>query len=396
MINRPQESIQKLIDRVQAYYRNYTSTNALNWYFKEERMTIKGRRVLGENADVPLMSYSLYQDTPDWIWENSTSRMLISDDGHGFLLDCGYQRVIDGIKQLMADGLVTKVDGIFVTHYHDDHTNMVQAASEEFACPVYTTPEYKDILERPSAYHMPATTDKAVKSVTAMKNDLKLKWKEYDIEFRFYPGQAYYHGAILVHRNGGTPVFFIGDAFSPSGMDDYCLLNRNLLHEDSGYLFCLKSVRDLGEDYWLVNEHIPHIFRFSPRELDYMETQLHKRIEIIRELCPWDDPNYMVDEQWAVCYPRATEAKTGEVVKIEVRLTNHSPVERSLTVAPRMTVGAQVIASPVTVKLKPREEKAIEFSVTISKPGEHVLTVDIESAGMQFRDWADALIHVVE
>ena len=90
-----------------------------------------------------------------------------------------------------------------------------------------------------------------------------------------------------------------------------------------------------------------------------METQLHKRIEIIRELCPWDDPNYMVDEQWAVCYPRATEAKTGEVVKIEVRLTNHSPVERSLTVAPRMTVGAQVIASPVTVKLKPREEKAI-------------------------------------
>ncbi len=39
-------------------------------------------------------------------------------------------RVIDGIKELMQSGLVKQVDGIFVTHYHDDHTNMVQAAAE--------------------------------------------------------------------------------------------------------------------------------------------------------------------------------------------------------------------------------------------------------------------------
>ena len=38
--------------------------------------------------------------------------------------------------------------GIFVTHMHDDHTDMVQAAAKAFACPVYATAEYADVLER--------------------------------------------------------------------------------------------------------------------------------------------------------------------------------------------------------------------------------------------------------
>lgn len=400
VIRHPQRTLRKLISRVQAYYRNYLSTNALNWYFKEERMTIKGRRVLGENANVQLMPYSLYQDTPDWIWENSTSRMLISDDGHGFLLDCGYQRVIDGVKQLMKDGLVKKVDGIFVTHYHDDHTNMVQAASEEFGCPIYSTLEYEDILEKPGAYHMPAMTDAAMKNVTGLKSGHRMKWKEYDLEFQFFPGQTLYHGALLVRRNGGTPYYFVGDAFSPSGMDDYCLLNRNLLHDDAGYPFCLKKVRELGSDYWLINEHIPHVFRFSEKELDYLESQLQKRREILDELLPWDDINYGIDEQWATFYPRGTTAKVGKTVELEVRITNHSPMRRTFRVTPRKSPGLDVLSQPVEVTIESRQTGSVPVSVAVRKsvtlPAILAVTADIESDGMQFLSWADAVIKAVD
>ena len=41
------------------------------------------------------------------------------------------------------------MDGIFVTHCHDDHTDFVQKASEEFACPVYALEDYRDVLEQP-------------------------------------------------------------------------------------------------------------------------------------------------------------------------------------------------------------------------------------------------------
>ena len=400
VIRDPSAAIAKLIGRVDAYYRNYLSTNALNWYFKEERMTIKGRRVLGEDADVKLMPYSLYQDTPDWIWQNSTSRMLISDDGHGFLLDCGVQRVIDGIKDMIKSGLIKQVDGIFVTHYHDDHTNMVQAAAEEFGCPIYSTVEYEDILENPGAYHMPATTHAAMKDVTGLKSGHRMKWKEFELEFQFYPGQALYHGALLVRRNGGTPVYFVGDAFSPSGMDDYCLLNRNLLHDDTGYPFCLKQIRGLGSDYWLINEHIPHVFRFSEKELDYLETNLRKRREILDELLPWDDINYGIDEQWASFYPRGTTAKIGERVQFEVRILNHSPVTRTFKVSPRNSPGLTDVSGPVEITIESRKSAAIPVTAVIGKsvglPATLAITADVESDGMRFLSWADAVIRVEE
>ncbi|MFP6765163.1 MAG: MBL fold metallo-hydrolase, partial [Planctomycetaceae bacterium] len=209
VINQPIQSIDRLISRVQALYANYLSTNALHWYFKQERMTLCGRRVLGENAEVQLMPYALYQETPDWIWEQGTSRMIISDDGHDFLIDCGYQRIIDGLRKLMDLGLVRKVDGIFVTHYHDDHTDMVQAAAGEFQCPVYATPEYRDILENPAAYHMPAMTSNPMKNVIARKSGSRMRWKEFEFTFRFFPGQAIYHGALLVRRRQETPVFLL-------------------------------------------------------------------------------------------------------------------------------------------------------------------------------------------
>ena len=398
VIRNPQEAIAKLIGRVEAYYRNYLSTNALNWYFKEERMTINGRRVLGQDAEVKLMPLSVHEQTPGWIWENSTSRMLISDDGHGFLLDCGYQRVIDGVKQLMEDGLVKKVDGIFVTHYHDDHTNMVQAASEEFGCPIYSTLEYEDILENPGAYHMPATTDKAMKDVTGLKSGHKMKWKEYELEFQFYPGQTLYHGAVLVRRNGGTPYYFVGDAFSPSGMDDYCLLNRNLLHDDTGYPFCLKKIRELGSDYWLINEHIPYVFRFSEKELDYLETNLQKRKEILDELLPWDDINYGIDEQWATFYPRGVAAKVGKPIELQVRIQNHSPIARTFKVTPRKSHGVDILSKPAEITLQPRQSGSVSVAVSVRKavtlPGTFVVTADIDSEGMHFLSWADAVIRV--
>ena len=174
VIHQPLQSIDRLISRVQALYANYLSTNALHWYFKQERMTTCGRRILGENAEVKLMPYALHHKTPDWIWEQGTSRMIISDDGHGFLIDCGYQRIIDGVRKLMDQGLVRKVDGIFVTHYHDDHTDMVQAAADEFGCPIYSTPEYQDILENPAAYHMPAMTSNPMKEVIARESGSRM------------------------------------------------------------------------------------------------------------------------------------------------------------------------------------------------------------------------------
>lgn len=397
IIRTPQQAIEKLTQRAQKLYRNYLSTNALHWYFKEERMRLCGERVLGPGADIELMPYSQHEKTPAWVFENSTSRLLISDSGHGFLLDCGYQRVIDAIQDLIDKGIVKQVDGIFVTHYHDDHTDQVQTAAEKFKCPVYATPEYADLLEHPAAYHLPAMTANPIQNIQRVADGHKMKWHELDLTFHFFPGQTYFHGAVFARKQDERPIFFVGDAFAPSGIDDYCLLNRNLVSENSGYLLCLKKLRDIKEPFWIVNEHIQHVFAFTVKEMDYIERRYRERIAILEELFPWDDPNYGIDEQWAVCYPRTVSIADGETTTIEVRLLNHSPITRTFRVKPRLPNGARLTSSVEPVTLKSGGSGSVSFTFKVqSGVGSHLVTADIESDGMHFQSWVDALVTVRE
>lgn len=395
IVRDPRPAIDRLRARVEALYRNYLSTSALHWYFKEKRMRACGERVLGTGADIELMPYSRYEKTPAWVFEHSTSRLLLSESGHGFLLDCGYTRVIDALRDLIAKGLIKKIDGIFVTHFHDDHTDSVQAAAEAFECPVYATTEYADVLERPGAYHLPAVTANPIRNVKAMTSGRSMRWQEFELTFHFYPGQSYYHGALLVEKEGEKPILFIGDSFAPSGIDDYCVLNRNLVHEDSGYLLCLKKLSDIGEDLWLVNEHIQHVFSFSLQERKYLESRYRDRIRILRELVPWDDPNYGIDEQWVVFYPYGASLGVGKSMELEVRVTNHSPRTRAFRITPRVHGGVKLLDHDETVTVESRQSRAARVRIqALTEPGNYVVTADIQSRGIDCRDWIEALITV--
>jgi glyoxylase-like metal-dependent hydrolase (beta-lactamase superfamily II) len=61
---------------------------------------------------------------------------LISRTGAGFLVDCGNRRVMEEVRRMQRDGGMKQLDGIYITHYHDDHTGMAQAAADEFRCPL--------------------------------------------------------------------------------------------------------------------------------------------------------------------------------------------------------------------------------------------------------------------
>ncbi len=395
LIENPDQAIGQLIGRAKKLYHNYLSTNALNWYFKEDRMRLSGERVLGKGADIALMPYSAYLETPDWILSHSTSRLIVSDEGFGFLLDCGYQHVIDRVQAWIEQGLVRKIEGIFVTHFHDDHADQVQAAAKVFGCPVYALSEYSDVLENPSAYHLPAMTENPIESISVMEDGQAIRWREFDLTFHYYPGQAFHHGALMAEKQGVDPIFFIGDSFSPSGMDDYCLLNRNLMHDDSGYFLCLSKLRQIRGDYWLINEHIPHVFRFSDVELGYLEHRYHERHRILSELVPWDDPNYAIDEQWAFFYPYGAVLESGATKRFEVRVTNHSPKPRRFEIRPR--VGSGFVASPeqAVLILPARGQGSIELEIQVPQdPGVYIVTADVLSEGMAFTSWIEALVEV--
>jgi glyoxylase-like metal-dependent hydrolase (beta-lactamase superfamily II) len=397
VISNPDAAIDKLIARVQAIYLNYLSTNALHWYFKEERMRQCAEAVMGGLVEnLKLMPYSLHQQAPDWVFESATSRLLISDSGAGFLIDCGYQRVIDAVQKQIDSGVINKVEGIFVTHYHDDHTDMVQAAAEHFRCPVYCLPEYQDILANPHAYRMPAMTDQPIKELRVIPDQHQMEWHEFQFTFHFFPGQALYHGALLAERPNERPIFFIGDSFAPSGIDDYCLLNRNLLGENRGYKLCFRKLRELGKPVWLMNEHIAQVFQFSEAELDYLENRYHEREKLLAELFPWDSPNYGVDERWAEFYPYAASVGKNAKASVEVRLTNHSPSPRTFVVGASSLSPVLKFEQPEqSVVIPPGEVGKLTFELNAGGvAGIYPITASVRSDGMSFEDWIEAIVTV--
>jgi len=163
VIRKPIEAINLLIQRLQRVYENYLSISAGRWYFKNN-YDVLARRVLGPNPKVRWMPWAevIKDKPPEWIIPIGNSRLIISKDRSAFLIDCGSRRILDKVIELREAGKLTGLEGLFITHYHDDHTNDVAACLAEFNCPVYATGSSVDILKPVSYTHLTLPTSDLV------------------------------------------------------------------------------------------------------------------------------------------------------------------------------------------------------------------------------------------
>ncbi len=391
----PARDIELLSERIRRLFRAYFRTDALRWYWGEENLRSRARRILGGEAiDWMPMAVHLRQTPPRWWYKSGTSRLLVSDTGAAFLIDCGSEEAVRWVQRLKRRRVFNRLEGIFVTHFHDDHTDFVQALAAEESAPVYAGEELRDILERPEAYRMPAMTERPIRPVQGLAEGQVLRWHEFEFQYTYFPGQAIYHGGLDVRRDNGERYFFIGDSFSPSGLDDYCLLNRHLLHPGLGHFRCLDKVAAMQGDYWLVNQHIEEVFRYDQSQLGTMREVLEEKRRAIAELVPWEDPNFGIDEQWARFYPYGQRAVAGREFDLYGVVFNHLPEAETFRIAPRIPSGWLCVPAFAEVHVGPRREERVRFRLTA--PDWHrepaVLTADVAFRDHDLRHWIEALV----
>jgi glyoxylase-like metal-dependent hydrolase (beta-lactamase superfamily II) len=400
VIREPATAIAKLIERLQCAYENYLSISAGRWYFRDQ-YDVLATRALGSPDRVGWMPYAktIEKAPPDWIIPLDNSRLILSADRSGFLVDCGSRAIIERTRQLKNNGRLSMLDGLFITHYHDDHTDKVNELVQEFACPIYVTPILEDVLKRPGAYRLPCLTPNAITQLRVVPDGHHLRWKEFGLTFYDFPGQTLYHDALLVEKETGGRIFFVGDSFTPSGLDDYCLQNRNFLHPQTGFLYCLDLLqRQIPADALLINEHVLEPFRFGPDQRAQMRRLLQKRGELLRDLFPWDDPDYGIDEQWARVDPYAQEVKAGSWVQLSVKLLNHSATPNTFTVIPNAPGGFEVEPRKTSVTAGPGQEAEARFRLRTPSDGTHplyVLTADVQVGPWDLHEWCEALVKVL-
>ena len=73
-----------------------------------------------------------------------------------------HPRVVDELAKLQRSGEIGKIEGLWVTHYHDDHTESINLARRRFDFPVYAQRALVDILEHPTAYQGPCLYPESV------------------------------------------------------------------------------------------------------------------------------------------------------------------------------------------------------------------------------------------
>jgi glyoxylase-like metal-dependent hydrolase (beta-lactamase superfamily II) len=393
LVENPQEAIERLIVRLQTLMASHFATDALRWYWGDDNLRIRSRAAL-DGRPVDSMPMAEQRALPDWALAIGNSRLLISETRAGFLIDAGYDGDRAKLDGMVAQSSLRTLEGIWITHYHDDHTDYAQVLADHFHCPIYFTPRLTDILEHPAHYRMPCLTAAPVTSGKPQPDGTHRRWHEFQFTFFDFPGQTLYHDGLLVERDGGGALFFTGDSFTPSGIDDYCLQNRNLVHDGEGYLFCLGVLERLPKDVWLVNQHVDPMFRFSADQFARMRKELLKRRAILKELVPWPDPNYAIDENWAAVDPYASEAREGENVTLRLRISNHAPQREIYKVKWNLPSGWKLATADREVVIPAAQEGGAQAVFTVGGAGLQVVTADIEFDKWQLREWSEALVRV--
>ncbi len=395
VIRSPREAAAKLIGRLEALFRSHFETDALRWYWGDDNLRIRARGILGDGP-IDWMPMAGQARLPEWVTAIDNSRLIVSRSGAAFLIDCGSRRILDRVRQLRDQGRLQKLDGIWITHYHDDHTDAAQEAAAEFQCPVIATAEQRDILENPAAYRVPCLTRNPVRHVQVAAENSKRRWNEFEFTQFFFPGQTLYHDGLLAAKDGGEQVLFAGDSFTPSGMDDYCLLNRDIVRKGEGFFYCLDRMKRLPSETWFVNQHVEPMWRFTPAQLDYMERSLDRRAAVLAGLFPFDDANYGIDEQWTRYYPYGLTLKPGESFESRVVIRNHSPRGREFTVRPHAPAGWKIDGGPLRAAIPARGEGHVTVRgvAPADFTGTALLTADVAFGEWDLREWIEALLEI--
>lgn len=390
-ITDPQASIARLIDRLQTFLASHFETDALRWYWGDDNHRIRSQAVERPMDILPMAEQS---KLPADILPIGNSRVILSATGAAFVVDAGYRNLLPELRKLRNAGRLRSVDGIWITHYHDDHTDYINDVVAEFGAPVYFTQAMTEVMGKPGAFRLPCLTTKPVPTSGAKRDGETLRWNEWQFTFWNFPGQTLYHGGLVAKRDNGQTFLFTGDSFTPSGMDDYCMQNRDILRAGAGYEFCLARIASLPADTWLINQHVEPVFRYTGGQVKRMQSELSKRSAALAQLSPWPDINYMLDESWARLFPYGTETKVGEPIDLELRITNHAPDRQTYRVGWNLPAGWELIRADKEQSIPARQDGVLRARVRTAAPGLHVVTADITFAGRELRQWTEALVSV--
>lgn len=378
IMTEPAQAVAQLRQRLADCYDRYVAVSALRYYFPELFVEYAGRpdhMPIREGKPVPAFLHHI-----------GTTWIVIAANREALVMDCGDPAVLRALRQLQADGTITAVTACWVTHYHDDHVDALDQFQAAYPCTTYADSTVAAVVTAPHAFRLPCISPTVVRIDHVTADGESWQWNEFRLTAYHFPGQTYYHGGLLVEGQG-VRLFFGGDSFTPSGLDDYCSGNRNLLGAGVGYDRCLALLAALQPTH-IFNCHVEPAFDFTAAEISQMRANLADRVECYGQLFPWDHPNYGLDEQWVRCEPYEQPAQPGATIMLTVVVTNHSATQKTVNCRPILPTTWHARVSEQQATIPPQQEGRLTFTIAIpaltavlsseNQPGDRRVVIPIE------------------
>ena len=147
LMTEPTPAIDKLAEQIETCYENYVGISALRHYFPRLFTEFAGRP-----GQMPIRPGI---DPPECLRHFGTTWMLVSANGSAFVMDVGSPQIAGRVKTMQQDGEIKNVEGLWVTHYHNDHTAGIPEFQRLFDCPCFTDRRLAHVLTHPTAWRLP-------------------------------------------------------------------------------------------------------------------------------------------------------------------------------------------------------------------------------------------------
>ena len=356
------------------------------------------------------VSPHLYKVRGHEYWVNF--HMLVSDDGHALLVDCGLfdrahlDRVLDGARDRLG---IAAIDAIVVTHMHGDHFLDAEHVRKTRGCRIWTHERVVDLLERPLDHDyaalIPAYRERPTGDIRRLEVDRviadgeTIRWRGHELTCDWMPGQTEFacclHGTIDGRRVAFTGDNVFGAPADPAQHGHEAVVARNACTVEDGYgqagryLHGIAPDLILGGHSWAIENPGPLIERF-------MAASDELRAALV-DLCAERDYRFWFDPYWARVHPyRVPVARGG---RADATLVVRNFLDESTVFGIRIACPPGIRVDPAVATLRvpagERRSLPLAFSASADMPaGLALAALDITQDGIRRGQLFDAILDV--
>ncbi|PWI58916.1 MBL fold metallo-hydrolase [Sulfoacidibacillus thermotolerans] len=215
--------------------------------------------------------------------------LLTTASGNALLIDAGYEDTTTFIYEFTKHREAT-IQGIYLTHYHPDHSLGAPELAQKFNCPIHCHPlEYPRLTSLYEQHGIPVQN-------LDIRADLiptsKIILEDHTLDIVFTPGHT--HGHIALY-DSLTQVLFTGDTVIPGGtvwigppdghladylqsLDALCAFSPKLVYPGHGAVTHdpVPLMLRMKERRLLREQQILHFIKQTPQSIEQITKELYR------------------------------------------------------------------------------------------------------------------------